>query len=169
MRLFHAVGMLARRLDVRPSRVKHIASRLQDSGHVSRVEGSRRFPTEIGEPEFVSLFLAVIGEAGIGTATSTAETFGSLTNDAGQRLDRALTNLVYGPSRSIQHLIARQHPPGVSLIVDGQHMVFGADASDAATTARIVPGTTLAAIAAEAQGATPEDADAMAAISKLRI
>lgn len=169
MRLFQAVDLLARRLDVRPSRVKHIASRLQDSGHVSRVEGSRRFPTDISEHEFVALFLAVIGESGIGTATGTVGAFSTLVSESGQRLNATLCELFFGPPRSVQHIIARQSPPGVSIIVDGHHTVFGADAVEhAAQQARIVPGPTLAAIAAELHGFSPEQADAAAAIMKIR-
>lgn len=169
MRLFTAVGLLARRLDIRTSRVRHIAARLQDSGIVSKVEGSRRFPTDIGEPEFVALFLAVIGESGIGTAAQTVERLGVLTNEQGLRLDNTLQQLFFGPPRSVQHLIARQSPAGVSMVVDGRHTVFGAEAADqAAQQARLVPGPTLAAIAAELQGASPTQADAFAAITRIK-
>lgn len=55
---------------------------------------------------------------------------------------------------------------GVTATVNGVHVVFGNPAEDG--FARFATGPTLAAIAAEAQGASPDAADAMAAIAKIR-
>ena len=72
-----------------------------------------------------------------------------------------LQTLLFGPHADIGHLIVRNEPAGVSVTVNGIHTVFGAEASEkAATKARIIPGDSLIAIAAELQGQSVQSADA---------
>lgn len=169
MRLYEAVGLFARRLKMRPGRIQAIAGRLQEAGRISKCEGSRRFPVEIGDAELVFLLIAAIGESGIGTARETVDRFSNLTNAAGRRFGDVVSELLFGPPRHVQHVIVRQAPAGVSIVVDGHHDIFGAEPPEhGATGARLVPGATINAIAAELQGMLPAAADAAAAITKLR-
>lgn len=168
MRKSAVTEIFARRLGVTPSRVDAIAQRLADAGKLSRAEGSRRYPPDLAGPEITSLFIAVIADNGLGNVRETVELFSSLSNEKGQRLDNALAVLLFGPPQNIQHLIARQTPSGLSMIVEGSHLQFGAaPTEDGATAARIVPGNNIMSIAAELQGATPAQADAMTAITRL--
>jgi len=143
MRKSNVVEILARRLGATPSRIDAIAQRLADAGKLSRASGSRRYPPDLAEPEIVALFIAVIADNGLGSVRETVEQFAGMTNEKGQRLDLTLTTLLFGPPREFQHLIARQSP-------------------------RIVTGNALMSIAAELQGATPEQADALTAMSRLQ-
>ncbi len=165
MRLYECVHLFARRLGMKVGRVQAIAGKLQDDCKLQKTEGSRRFPIDISEPEVVTLLLALLGESGIGTGPLASKTFGALTTTDGQRFDTLLSELLFGPPRQVRHLMVRQSPAGVSVTVDNQHLLFGDPPSrDSASPARIVPGEALAALAAELQGQSPDQADALAAI-----
>jgi hypothetical protein len=84
------------------------------------------------------------------------------THHNGERFSDFLVQLLFGPPRHVAHLIV--HPSGVSVVIDGQHIEFG-QRSDVPT--RFVPGGVIMAIAAELQGASPRDADALAAITRI--
>ena len=168
MRLHEVVQLLARRLALRPGRVQTIAGRLQEAGLLSKTEGSRRFPPDVAEPEAVTLIIAALAEDGIGTAPQAVATFSALTDPEGRRLDHVVSSILYGPPRDVRHLVVRQAPPGASLVIDGTHKVFGADPPEGATKARAVSGHALTAIGAELRGASAAEADAVAAITKIR-
>lgn len=169
MRKSHVVEILARRLGTTPSRVDAIAQRLADAGKLSRAEGSRRYPPDLAEPEIVALLIGVIADRGLGNVRESVETFSALTTDDGQRFDRILTDILFGPTSVLSHVIVRQAPAGVSLTINGNHALFGAERSSAtATKAAIVPGEAITAIAAELQEATPAQADAMVAITRFQ-
>lgn len=169
MRRYEIVGLFARRLDAKPGRVQTILSKLTESGAISGGGDSKRYPGDLAEPEIVSLLLAVLGERGVSTAPAVVAELAALRDHTGRRLDAALQHLLFGPPRNVAHVIVRQNPPGVSTIDDGEHVLFGAASpTTGATAARIVSGSTLAAIAAELQGLSPIQADAAAAISKIR-
>lgn len=165
MRLYEVVHLFARRLGLKVGRVQAIAGKLQDDGKLQKTEGSRRYPIEVSEPEVVTLLLALLGESGIGTGPNAAKTFGDLTTPDGVRFDALLSELLFGPRRQVRHLIIRQSPAGISVTVDSTHVLFGEPPSrDSASPARIVPGEAITAIAAELQGQTPAEADALAAL-----
>jgi len=169
MRLHEFVHLAARRLGLKVGRVQAIAGRLQDEGSLRKTEGSRRHPLEISEPEIVTLLLALLGESGIGTGPEAARTFAALQADDGSKFERFLSFVLFGPPVELRHVVARQNPPGVSVIVDGRHVNFGDQPSIAnSTAARVVPGEALIAMAAEIRGETPANADALAAIHNIR-
>lgn len=169
MRKSNVVEILARRLGATPSRVDAIAQRLADAGKLSRAEGSRRYPPDLAEPEIVSLIIGTIADNGLGNVRETVELFSGLTNHLGQRFDRFLSDILFGPTSVLSHVIVRHAPAGVSLTINGAHMVFGEERSSAtATKAAIIPGESIIAIAAELQDATPEQADAMVAITRFQ-
>lgn len=169
MRLHEFVHLAARRLGLKVGRVQAIAGRLQDEGSLQKTEGSRRFPLEISEPEMVTLLLALLGESGIGSGPEAARTFGALQADDGTLFERFLSHVLFGPPVALRHVIVRQNPPGISVVVNGAHVQFGAPSSTSnASPARIAPGEALAAIAAELRGCTPQEADAEVALGQLR-
>src|SRR5690606_9254961 len=168
LRKSRVIEILARRLQIAPGRVSAIADRLASAGLVTITAGSRRYPPVLAEPEILAIFIAVIADNGLGKVRETVDTFSALVDNKGQRLDIFLGTLFFGPPRAVQHFIARQSPPGVSIIVDGNHQIFGAEpAENAATSARLIPGAAIAAIAAELQGASLQQADAAAAIARI--
>lgn len=170
MRLYEVVHLFSRRLGIKVGRVQAIAGRMQDNDMLSKTEGSRRFPLAISEPEVATLLIALLGEAGIATGPATATTFGALYAETGERFDVFLADLLFGPQRAVRHLMVRQNPPGVSVIVDGRHVLFGEPPSRTnASPARIVAGETISAIAAELQGQSPEQADAAAELARLQL
>lgn len=169
MRKSFVVEILSRRLGVTQSRIEAIAQRLADAGKLSRAEGSRRYPPDLAEPEIVALLIGAIADRGLGNVRESVELFSGLTNHSGQRFDRILTDILFGPTSVLSHVIVRQDPAGVSLTINGNHALFGADRSEAtATKASIIPGNAITAIAAELHGATPEQADAVTAMSRLQ-
>ncbi|WP_457302148.1 hypothetical protein [Phyllobacterium sp. P5_D12] len=169
MRKSHAVEILARRLNILPSRVHHIAARLADDGQISKAEGSRRYPPELNEIEVIRLVLATLADHGLGNVHSSVEAFSHLTNQTGIRFGDVLSEVLFGPPADIGHVILRHDPPGVSLIIDGAHQVYGSEApAKTAAKASIVPGYALMAIAAELQGHMPTQADSMIELARLR-
>lgn len=168
MRKSHVVEILARRLRVLPSRVHHIADRLSDAGMLTKTEGSRRYPPDLSEPEIATLVIAVIADNGLGSVKATVDTFSSLTS-AGIAFGHVLQRVLFGRPVDIAHVIVRHNPAGVSAVIDGNHTVYGAEAPEkAATTARIIPGDALIAIAAELQGQHPQQADALVELIRIR-
>jgi hypothetical protein len=167
MRKSAIIDILARRLGVAPARIGHIAARLADAGRLSKATGSRRFPPDLGEHEVVRLALAVMTDSGLGDVVRNVEFFSTLRGPAG-RFDTMLADILFGPPRSVRHLIIRHQPPGVSMVVDGEHVQFGLPASDGGSQdARIISGSALAAIAAELRGLSAGQADAVAAASRI--
>lgn len=169
MRKSAVIEILSRRLGVTPSRIEAIAQRLADAGKLSRAEGSRRYPPDLAEPEIIGLLISTIADRGLGNVRETVELFSGLVNHSGQRFDRILTDVLYGPTSVLSHVIVRQDPAGVSLTINGSYQLFGAEKSEAtATKASITPGEAITAISAELHGATPEQADAVVAIARLK-
>lgn len=168
MRRYEILHLFARRLGLKVGRAQAILSRLQDDGTISAPGDNRAHPLDMAEPEIVSLLIALISESGISSATTAAKTFGSLNTADGQRFDRFIEELIFGPPAALRHVIVRQNPAGVSVTANGEHLLFGAPSStSSASPARIVPGEALVAIAAELRGATPSQADAETALGQL--
>lgn len=166
MRLSEVVQILARRLDVRPGRVSAIASRLQHAGLLPITEGSRRYPAECDLGHAVALLLAVAADRGLGSAADTAREVAAYRTDDGTTLADVILAALQ-QRVAVEHVIIR--PTGASAIVDGRHLQFGEPPpEDGALNATAIPGTTLAAIAAELAGLSPEQADAAAAITRIR-
>lgn len=169
MRRYEIVHILARRLNMKVGRVQAILSKLQEAGVISGSGLAKRAPDDLAEPEIVNLLIALLAESGIATGPAAAETFGALTATDGTRFDAFLSEVLFGPPLAIRHLFARQSPPGVSVVVGGQHILFGQPASaTTASPARTVPGEALGAITAELRGESPATADALAAIQNIR-
>ena len=167
MRKSTVIDILARRLGVAPARIGHIAARLADAGLVGKTTGSRRFPPDLAEHEVVRLALAVMTDSGLGDVVRNVEFFSTLRSPAG-RFDAVLAELLFGPPRTVRHVIVRHRPPGVSMVLDGDHVQFGMPGAEGgATDARIISGAALAAIAAELRGLSAGQADAVAAASRI--
>jgi hypothetical protein len=167
MRKSAVIDILARRLGVAPARIGHVAARLADAGLIGKTTGSRRFPPDLGEHEVVRLALAVMTDSGLGDVVRNVEFFSTLRGPAG-RFDAVLADLLFGPPRTVRHLIIRHRPPGVSMIIDDDHAEFGLPASDGGSQdARIISGAALAAIAAELRGLPTGQADAVAAATRI--
>ncbi len=160
--------LLARRLRIAPGRIQAISERLASAGLISNAEGSRRYPPDLSEPEIITLILAVIADNGLGSVKATVDTFSTLTS-AGIAFGHVLQRVMFGRPVDIAHVIVRHNPAGVSAVIGGNHAVYGAEAPDkAATTARIIPGDALIAIAAELQGQHPQQADALVELIRIR-
>jgi len=154
------VAMLSRRLGVPVSRIDGLLERLHAAGAVPPTR-AKRHPPPLDEPDAVSILLAVLSDRGLEHAADNAWQLAAAHSD-GQRFDALIADLLFGAPRHVGHLII--HPAGASVIVDAVHREFG-ERSD--TPARYVPGGVLMAIAAELQGASPRDADALATITKV--
>lgn len=154
------IALLSRRLGVTETHVRSIVDRLHATGLVTPTR-SKRHPPPLDDPDAVAILLAVLADRGLEHAADNAWTLAAAHHD-GERFDAFLTRVLYGPPCNVGHLII--HPAGASVVVNGQHVEFG-ERSDVPT--RFVPGGVIMAIAAELQGATPRDADALAAITRI--
>ncbi|WP_025030572.1 hypothetical protein [Nitratireductor aquibiodomus] len=155
------LALLSRRLGVTETHVQSIVNRLHSAGMVTPTR-SKRHPPPIDEPDAVSILLAVLADRGLEHAADNAWTLAAAHHD-GERFDAFLAQLLFGPPRYVGHLIV--HREGASVVVDAAHIEFG-ERSEVPT--RFIPGGVLMAIAAELQGATPRDADAIAAITRIQ-
>lgn len=151
MRKSAVIEVSSRHLGVPASRISNLGARLADAGLVSKAGGSRRFPPDLSDQEVIRLVLAALTDTGLGDAVRNVEFFSTLRGEHG-RLDALLHDLIFGPPRSVQHLIIRHSPAGASTVIDGAHLLFGAEAPEgAAVNARIIPGRALTALAADLQ------------------
>lgn len=162
MRLSDAVELLARRLSLRRGRVAAIANRLQHAGMIALAE-AKKTPPELSDYEFAALLLAVLVESGVGSAAERQAEYSAMQSGEGHRLADTLVMVLRGQAQQ-GNVIIRQG--GASATINGQHLVFGTPAEDG--RARFCTGPTLSALVAELQGATPAQADAVAAINKVR-
>jgi hypothetical protein len=162
VRLSEAIEVLARRLGINRGRVATIANRLQHAGFLP-LPDARRTPPDLSADQISSLLLGVLVERGVESAANRFRDYGSMTSPEGYRLGETMTAIIRGQAQP-GDMIVREG--GVSATVNGQHAVFGKPAEDG--TARFCTGPTLAAIAAELQGASPTQADAFAAITRIR-
>lgn len=144
MTLSECVVAIALHFRTGQGRITNIAARLQDAGLVRKVEGSRRYPDDASPGEIVTLVLAVLAETSIGTADQSATTFAALQAPDGVRLDRAIHDVIF--SQIDADIGIRLAPPGASLTVDNQTVVFGAPETEGVTTARFIPSSAIAAL-----------------------
>ncbi len=154
------IALLSRRLGVSETHVRSIVDRLHAAGMVTPTR-SKRHPPPLDEPDAVAILLAVLADRGLERAADNAWQLAA-THHNGERFSDFLGQLLYGAPRHVGHMII--HSEGASVVVDGQHVEFG-QRSDVPT--RFVPGGVLMAIAAELQGGSPRDADALAAITRI--
>lgn len=154
------VAMLSRRLGVPIARINGLLERLHSAGMVTPTR-SKRHPPPLDDPDAVAILLAVLADRGLEHAADNAWQLAAAHHDGTQFSD-FVGQLLFGPPRNVGHVIV--HPAGASVVIDGQHIEFG-QRSDVPT--RFVPGGVIMAIAAELQGATPRDADALAAITRI--
>ncbi|MDX3928693.1 MAG: hypothetical protein QHC90_23170 [Shinella sp.] len=162
MHLSQVVQILARRLGIRPSRVSAIGSRLQHVGRIPIADGSRRYPPEIDDEHAAILLIAVLADRGLGMVPATTEAYVAMTSPEGHRLLETVLAIVRGRALPGDFIFREG---GVTGVVDRQHAVFGNPAENG--TARFATGPTMAAIAAELQGISPSQADAIAAITRI--
>lgn len=155
------LALLSRRLGVTETHVRSIVDRLHAAGMVTPTR-SKRHPPPIDEPDAIAILLAVIADRGLEHAADAAWQLAAAHHDGTQFSD-FMTQLLFGPPRHVAHLII--HPSGVSVVIGGQHIEFG-QRSEVPT--RFVPGGVIMAIAAELQGASPRDADAITAITRIQ-
>jgi hypothetical protein len=114
-------------------------------------------------------FLAAVCDRGLGGVAATVTEFEALTTEAGVNLLDVIEALIAGriSATGIRHMIIQLAPAGVVLIGEA-HLKFGAEQStDGAAKTVIIPGASLACIALECQGSTPEQADQAIAVSRL--
>lgn len=154
------LALLSRRLGVTETHIRSIVDRLHGAGMVTPTR-SKRHPPPIDEPDAVAILLAVIADRGLETAADNAWTLAAAHHDGTQFSD-FMTQLLFGLPRHVGHVIV--HPAGASVVVDAVHLEFG-ECSDVPT--RFVPGGVLMAIAAELQGVSQRDADALAVITRI--
>lgn len=162
MTLSEAVQLLSRRLGVKASRASIIANRLQHAGHLPLAD-AKRSPPSLADDEVAMLLIAVLSDRGIGSAAARAAEYAATTSPEGYRFAETVLAVLRGEAQP-GDLIVKDG--GAAFTVNGAHVVFGSPADDG--FARFATGPTLAAIAAELQGAPPASADAVAAIQKIR-
>lgn len=151
------LDLLARRAGKSRTQLQRALDGLHASGAL-KVTAARRTPPDLyGHEAALIVLAALVGHGGAAAA-------GDLLDAGGARLMDVLTLLLDGPPRSVGTLIVR--PDGASITVDGRHVRFGDQ--DAAGPAGFLPDNALMAIAAELQGAKPEEADVMAVITQIR-
>ncbi|QND51526.1 hypothetical protein HB779_06135 [Phyllobacterium sp. 628] len=169
MRKSQVAEVLSRRLNIPAGRVDGLIMRLSDAGMIPKAEGARRYPPEVDEADILKMVLAVIADRGLGNVKESVEQYWQLSNEHGRRFGHLLNEILFGPPSDVGHVILRHDPVGVSLTLNGQHTVFGAEAPvKTAAKASIVPGYALTAIAAELQGHGPSQADSMIELARLR-
>jgi hypothetical protein len=162
MRLSEAVELLARRLSLRRGRVAAIANRLQHAGMLPLAE-AKKTPPELSDYEFAALLLAVLAESGVGSAAERAQEYAAMRSSEGYRLSDAILAIIRGQAQP-GDIIIREG--GASGAINGVHLVFGAPADDG--PARFCTGPTLASVVAELRGMSPSQADAAAAITRIK-
>jgi hypothetical protein len=163
----HAVEIVARRLGLNPGRVAALVQRCAEAGQLPKANG-RDIP-ELGAMELSRLFLAAVCDRGLGGVASTVNEFSAIQTEQGVVLIDVLEALFSGriSATGIRSAIFQLNPPGAVLIGE-HHLAFGASLkTDGAATHRIIPGASLACIALEFQGSTPEQADHTIAVSRL--
>lgn len=149
----------ARRLGLTSARVNGCLQVLHAAGIVRPIRGTRRYPDDVHPADAIALILATMSPAPVSAAAAAAATLAA-TKSGAQTLRDFLLGLLLGEPRHLQHLIVGQ--TGASIVVDRQHLVFGAAP---AAGARIYRGDQITALAAELQGMPPAQADAVAALS----
>lgn len=161
MKLSEAVELLARRLSLKRGRVAAIANRCQHAGLIALAE-AKKTPPDLSDDEITMLLLAVLAETGVGSAAERARDYAAMTSADGYRLRETLLSVVRGQAQPGDFIFREG---GAHATVNGSYNVFGRPAEDG--PARFITGTTLSAIVAELQGATPGAADAVAAITRI--
>jgi hypothetical protein len=167
MRKTDACAIVARRLNLSAGRVGHLVQRVSEAGLLPSARGSDR--PDLGALELVRLLLAAICDRGLGNAAATVSEFSALQTEQGVNLLDVLEGLVDGrvAASGIRSMVIQLQPAGVTLLSE-HHLRFGAAPStDGAAKTVIIPGDTLAAIALEFHGNSPEQADNAVAIGRL--
>lgn len=172
MRKAQAAEILARRLGTDARRTINLCDRLAHAGMFPRTDGSRRFPPELNAPHLARMLVVALADQGLGKAPGVVTTVENLRDETGNRLVDVVTNIIEGGDAigaiARGHLVIRTEPAGASIVLNGNHVTFGAPPPEtAAAKAVAVPGSVLAAIALEFGGHSPANADAIVALAKL--
>jgi hypothetical protein len=165
-----AIEVLSRRLSINPGRLAALAQRVADAGALPKARG-RDIPA-LGPLDLAKLLICAIADRGLGSAPRSVAEYSALTASNGAILIDLVEGWVRGavPLSGVRHLIVQTEPEPAATVIShgGEHLNFGPDRSrDAAARTVIVPGNTLAAIAAEFRGASPHQADEAVAVAKL--
>jgi hypothetical protein len=151
------LDLLARRAGKSRTQLQRALDGLHAKGALQPT-AARRTPPDVYGPEAALILLAAL------VGADNAVSAGDLSAGNGERLADVLAALLDGPPRRIDTLIVR--PDGASITIDGQHHQFGDP--DAAGPAGFLPGGALSAVIAEYQGCPPQDAEAVAALTRIR-
>jgi len=165
-----AIEVLSRRLGISPGRLAALAQRAADGGLLPKARG-RGVPT-LGHLHLSKILICAIADRGLARAPRSITDYSGLFARNGAVLIDLIEGWIRGavPLSGVRHLIVQIEPEPAATIIShgGEHLNFGPDRSrDAAARTVIVPGSTLAAIAAEFRGASPNQADEQVAVAKL--
>lgn len=165
-----ATKICARRLGVAPGRAAALVQAASDAGHLPKAVGSSR--PKLGPDELARLVLAVAVDRGLGTAGASVATYADLSAADGTTLADVLAGIIRSTTAAQAAatgcMVLHLDRPRVSLVTGGRHLVFGEPEPLGQAGRHVaVPGVALAAMAIEMQGATPENADALAGIARI--
>lgn len=165
-----ATEICARRLGVRQGRAAALVQAASDAGYLPKAVGSSR--PDLGPDELALLFLAVAADRGIGAAGASVRTYAGLTTTDGTTLAPVLAGIfrsvTAAQATATGGMVVHLDRPRVSLVTGGRHLVFGEpEPIGRATRHLAVPGVAVAALAIELQGASPENADALAGLARI--
>jgi|GEM_PF-1580524 len=165
-----ATSIIARRLGVAQGRAIALMQRASDDGCLPKAVGSTR--PDLGPNDLALLFIAVAADRGLGSAGASVRAYADLTTADGTTLAAVLAHIIRD-TRAAQavargSLVLHLDRPRASLVTAGQHLVFGEPEPLGQAGRHVaVPGVALAAMAIELQGASPENADALAGIARI--
>ena len=166
-----ATKICARRLGVAQGRAAALVQAASDAGHIPKAIGSAR--PDLGPNDLALLFLAVAADRGLGSAGASVRTYADLSTPDGTTLAAVLAHIIRD-TRAAQAtangcLVLHLDLPRASLVTAGQHLVFGEPEPLGQAGRHVaVPGVALAAMAIELQGASPENADALAGLARIQ-
>jgi hypothetical protein len=169
MRKSEACAIVARRLGLSLSRVEALVQRASEANLLPMARGSDR--PDLGPFELSRLLLTAVCDRGLRNAAAAVSEFEGLRTEAGLALGDVLEGILAGrvDAAGIVHqaLILQLQPAGATIVSGGAHLRFGAPHADGAAKQIVVPGSQLAAIAAEFRGSTPHQSDESVAVAKL--
>lgn len=165
-----ATKICARRLGVAQGRAAALVQAASDAGHIPKAVGSAR--PDLSPDELALLFLAVAADRGLGTAGASVATYADLSTADGTILAEALAGIIRSTTAAQAAatgcMVIHLDRPRASLVSGGQHFVFGEPEPLGQAGRHVaVPGVALAAMAIELQGASPENADALAGLARI--
>lgn len=165
-----ATQIVARRLGVAQGRAIALMQRASDDGCLPKAVGSTR--PDLGPDDLALLFLAVAVDRGLGSAGASVRAYSDLQTADGTTLAGVLAGIIRSTTAAQATasgcMVVHLDRPRVSLVTAGQHLVFGEPEPLGQAGRHVaIPGVALAAMAIELQGASPENADALAGLARI--